>query len=400
MQLKQWIDNHYRLSQSPDWQKIFQEHTSEYFISSEVRLFQLLKECDSIEGIANQMPNFLPILISSGEPEVALTQLLEFSKSFLNKFKSDFYWNRVETKSLIQIFGRSNFISTRLIRNPEIAKELIDSPFLFKKKSLKKMESELKIRIDKKTKFSKKELKNILRRYKYEEYLRITVRDLAKLCPFKETLEELSNIAICSLRVALTQITLNELKFENFLISKSIPKNIKRCVPKLYYRKDEEFKIIYPFTIFGLGKLGGYELNYSSDIDLIFVHDNEKITGDREQDYKIRMKVARNLIDTMSDITEEGFLARMDMRLRPGGDRSPLIQSLDEMEIYYSTSREIWERQALIKAVKIVGNSQCEVNFFKMITPFVYRSLLDQAVLLDVEKVKNRIEKEHLRESF
>ena len=101
------------------------------------------------------------------------------------------------------------------------------------------------------------------------------------------------------------------------------------------------------------------------------------------------MKVARNLIDTMADITEEGFLARMDMRLRPGGDRSPLVQSIDEMEIYYSTSKEIWERQALIKAVKVAGNSICEVNFFKMITPFVYRSLLDQAVLLDVEKENN-----------
>ena len=102
----------------------------------------------------------------------------------------------------------------------------------------------------------------------------------------------------------------------------------------------------------------------------------------------------------MSDITEEGFLARMDLRLRPGGDRSPLVQSLDEMEIYYSSSQEIWERQAMIKAIKIIGNSKCEENFFKMITPFVYRSLLDQTVLIDVEKVKNRIEEEHLRESI
>ena len=134
MQLKQWIDNHYRLSQSLAWKKILQEHTSEYFISSKERLYELLRKCDSNEGIAIQMPNFLPILLSSGEPEVALTQLLEFSKSFLAKNKSDFSWNRPETKSLIHIFGRSNFISNRLIRNPKIAKELIDSPFLFKKK--------------------------------------------------------------------------------------------------------------------------------------------------------------------------------------------------------------------------------------------------------------------------
>ena len=87
-----------------------------------------------------------------------------------------------------------------------------------------------------------------------------------------------------------------------------------------------------PFSILALGKLGGNELNYSSDVDLIFIHDNEPLTGKIDFDHKLRIRVARLLIEVMSEVTEEGFLARVDMRLRPGGERAPLVLSLDETE--------------------------------------------------------------------
>ena len=104
------------------------------------------------------------------------------------------------------------------------------------------------------------------------------------------------------------------------------------------------------------------------------------------------------MIEVMSEVTEEGFLARMDMRLRPGGERAPLVLSLDETEFYYTASGELWERQALIKAVPVAGTERLSKDVMNMITPFVYRSLLDEEVLHDVEKVKERIEEEHLRE--
>ncbi len=400
MKLKDLIEEYYKYGKNPNWGQIFQKNSSLLFFNSSKRLNEFLEKCNSNKNFSNQMHILLPIIFSCGNPDLALTQLLEFSKSFHKKNKNEFRWDHPKTKYLIYIFGRSNFLSNRLIRNPEISEKLLKSQFLYKNKSLVKMESELQIRIKKQKKNSIHILKNTIRRYKYQEYLRITVRDLAGLCTFKDTLEELSSIAICCLRMAFTQITLFELKKEGITFNKEISKKNKKSFEKIKNYKNKKLQIIFPFTIFGLGKLGGNELNYSSDIDLIFVHDNEIITGKEEQDNKIRLKVARILIDTMSDITEEGFLARIDMRLRPGGNSSPLVQSLDEIEIYYSSSKEIWERQALIKAVKISGNSKCELNFFKIITPFVYRSLLEQGVLKDVEKVKNRIEEEHLRESF
>jgi glutamate-ammonia-ligase adenylyltransferase len=79
--------------------------------------------------------------------------------------------------------------------------------------------------------------------------------------------------------------------------------------------------------------------------------------------------------------------------LRPGGERAPLVLSLDETEFYYTASRELWERQALIKAVPVAGTERPTKDVMNMITPFVYRSLLDEEVLHDVEKVKERIEK-------
>ena len=291
-------------------------------------------------------------------------------------------------------------MAIRLKRNPEFADKLLDSPFLLQQKSLEVMETELRKRIKQQPEFSLAEFKNILRRYKYEEYLRITVRDLARLCPFKETLEELSAIAICSLRAALSGITKQELGLNNYPAKLTNPAETGFSGIDTKYAQGSEPEERFPFMILGMGKLGGYELNYSSDVDLIFIHDNEPLTGDPEGDYKLRIKAAKILIDVMADVTEEGFLARMDMRLRPGGDRAPLVQSLDEMEFYYSSSGELWERQALIKAVPVAGSVQSGKDFMSMIKPFVFRSLLDEAVLHDVEKVKKRIEEEHIRESF
>ena len=400
MNLDDWIKNLFPLPKYPKWNEIFLGPTSPFISESSVKIPNLLKRCNSIEGISKELPNFLPILLTSGAPEIAISQLLEFSSSFRKINKADFRWNSQNSLFLIYIFGRSNFLANRLKRNPEIANQLIDSPFLLKKKSKKNMESELGKRIDELSNFSLDELKQTLRRYKYEEFLRITIRDLAKLCTFKETLEELSNIAICCLRTALSSIIKIEIREKYFSNTKSIlntPIN-----NRLEHRNcdNTKFEKILPFTILGMGKLGGNELNYSSDVDLIFVHDNEPITGDHEQDHKIRIKTARILIDVMADVTEDGFLARMDLRLRPGGDRAPLVQSLDEMELYYTSRGELWERQALIKSAPIGGNVKCGRDFVKMIRPFVYGSLLDEEILFDVEKVKNRIEKEHLQESY
>ncbi len=400
MSLNDWINNLFPLPKTIDWQEILQDSSSPFSYAPSEQLANLLEKSVAIKGIAGHLPQFLPVLLTCGTPEIALTQLLNFSDSFRDQNGSDFNWSLPETKALLHVFGRSNFLANRLKRNPQLAERVLESPFLLKKKSVEIMETELRKRLEQQPEFSLKEFKNILRRFKYEEYLRITVRDLAQLCPFQDTLEELSAIAICCLRVALSGISKYELGINSDSATESIPDTTENDSVNIEHFRSENSQEIFPFMILGMGKLGGNELNYSSDVDLIFIHDYEPLSGDPERDYKLRMKAARILIDVMADVTEEGFLARMDMRLRPGGDRAPLVQSFDEMELYYTAKGELWERQALIKAVPVAGTTQSGKDFMSMITPFVFRSLLDEAVLHDVEKVKKRIEAEHLRENY
>ena len=399
MTLDDWIKNLFPLNADSDWKAIFTDSKNPFSSETSAKLAVLLEECVSNSGIADHLEDFFPVLFTSGTPDAALTQLLDFSHAYQKKEGKEFDWDHSNSKALLQLFGRSNFLATRLKRNPELARNLLDSPFLYQKKKLAEMGTELQQRLDPQPEFSLMEFKTILRRYKYEEYLRITVRDLAQLCPFEETLEELSAVAICFLRAALSFVTSHELgktyKSKPDLIHDDSGNKDYKSSSTLSENNQQNF----PFSILALGKLGGNELNYSSDVDLIFIHDNEPHTGDTDRDQKLRLKAARLLIELISEVTEEGFLARVDMRLRPGGELAPLVLSLDETEFYYTASGEMWERQALIKAAPVAGSERLAKYIMDMITPHVFRSLLDEEVLREVENVKERIEKEHLREN-
>ena len=398
MTLDDWIRSLFPVSRDTDWDALFTKSTSPFSADSLGKLAVLIKECVSISGIFNYLEELLPTLLSSGTPAAALAQFLDFSKSYQKKFNKSFNWSHPNTKALVYVFGRSNFLATRLKKNPELALKLLESSFLFQKKKLLEMEKGLRQRLENQPNQSLSEFKTALRCFKYEEFLRITVRDLAELCPFEETLEELSSVAICCLRESLYFVTSHELanleKSKKELIEDNSITAKREILHSMSFSSHQNF----PFSILALGKLGGNELNFSSDVDLIFIHDNESITGNLNFDHKFRIKASKLLIEVMSEVTEEGFLARVDMRLRPGGERAPLVLSLDETEFYYTASREMWERQSLIKAAPVAGSELLAKDIMNMVTPLVYKSLLDEEVLNDIEKVKKRIEEEHLRE--
>lgn len=400
MTLNDWINNLLPLNKNIEWKKTLNDSSSPFRYLSTDRLANLLDQLTKVDKISENLSKYLPVLLKCGNPCIALTQLIDFNKEYLLNTRRDFNWDHPNVNSFLYIFGRSNFLASRLKSNPKLADQLLYSHFLQKQKSLEVMQLELLKRIEDQGDLSLNEFKNTLRIYKYEEYLRITVRDLAQICSLKETLYELSSLAVCNLRTILSAITRYEFGIKKFLINQN---NIfdKRISEDFFKTsRDLQQSQFLPFMILGMGKLGGFELNYSSDVDLIFIHDNEPLTGDLELDYKLRIKSAKILIDVMTDLSEEGFLARVDMRLRPGGDRAPLVQSIDEIEYYYSASGELWERLALIKANPVAGIVKLGKDFMSMISPFVYRSLLDETVIQDVEKVKKRIETEHLKESF
>jgi glutamate-ammonia-ligase adenylyltransferase len=148
------------------------------------------------------------------------------------------------------------------------------------------------------------------------------------------------------------------------------------------------------FVILALGKLGGEELNYSSDIDLIFVYDDEGQTnGPRPVTHaEYFARLGGEIVRTLSDHTALGMAYRVDMRLRPEGDQGPLARSLASTLGYYQNTGRTWERQALIKCRPIAGDLDLGRDFLAAITPFVYRRYLGRAEIAEIKAMKRRIE--------
>ncbi len=149
------------------------------------------------------------------------------------------------------------------------------------------------------------------------------------------------------------------------------------------------------FCVLALGKLGGVELNYSSDIDLIFLYDEEGQTdatrGISNREYFDRL--SRDLIKLVGEATEQGQCYRVDLRLRPEGSQGPICDTLDSMLIYYDTKGRTWERQAYIKARPMAGEMSLGNELLKKLQPWIYRRYLSLADIVGIGSLKRRIER-------
>jgi glutamate-ammonia-ligase adenylyltransferase len=148
------------------------------------------------------------------------------------------------------------------------------------------------------------------------------------------------------------------------------------------------------FVVLGLGKLGGEELNYSSDIDLIFLYDDEgQTTGPRVlSNAEFFARIGGEIVRLLSDHSALGQAYRVDMRLRPEGDQGPLARSLAATLGYYEAAGRTWERQMLIKCRPVAGDLGLGRAFLDAITPFVYRRHLASAEIAEIQAMKRRIE--------
>ena len=147
------------------------------------------------------------------------------------------------------------------------------------------------------------------------------------------------------------------------------------------------------FAVIGMGKLGGGDLNYSSDIDLIYVYDApDDSTGAAQRRYQ---KLGRRLTTLLTAHTGEGYLYRVDMRLRPMGQGGNLVYSLKQSAQYYESMGETFERFALLKARPIAGDLDLGRRFVELTVPFVYRKYLDHAAIAELAQYKARADREH-----
>lgn len=152
-----------------------------------------------------------------------------------------------------------------------------------------------------------------------------------------------------------------------------------------------------PFVVLGMGKLGGRELNFSSDIDLICLYEQPGYCGEEAglsaEEYfsKLVKAVSRSL----NQVTEHGFVFRVDLRLRPFGSAGPLAMHFDQAENYYEQHGRDWERYAFIKARPVAGNIAAGEQFLARLRPFIYRRYLDFTALQGLRELKHKIEKQY-----
>ena len=228
-----------------------------------------------------------------------------------------------------------------------------------------------------------------LRRFKQRELFRVAARDLARLSNVLEITRELSDVADVCLDAVFQIIRLQ------FTARFGRP----------FHQDADSHWQPTAFCVLGLGKLGGQELNYSSDVDLMFVYDDEgevfrePPTGPKPpravmSSHQFFGKLAEAFNAEVSRTTEDGFLFRVDLRLRPEGDAGPLVRSLESYENYYAQWGETWERMMLIKARHVAGDKVLAAEFLEMIQPFRFPHSISQHVLHEVTAVKDRIERE------
>ncbi|HUA69007.1 MAG TPA: bifunctional [glutamate--ammonia ligase]-adenylyl-L-tyrosine phosphorylase/[glutamate--ammonia-ligase] adenylyltransferase, partial [Candidatus Saccharimonadales bacterium] len=227
-----------------------------------------------------------------------------------------------------------------------------------------------------------------LRRFKQREMFRIAARDLARLSNVVEITRELSDVADVCLETVFRII---QLQFTAKFGRPFHQDAAGRWQPTA-------------FSVIGLGKLGGQELNYSSDVDLMFVYGDEgKVFKETPAEKKPRAVMSNHLFFSklaeafsveVSRATENGFLFRVDLRLRPEGDAGPVARSVESCENYYAQWGQTWERMMLIKARRVAGDKALAAEFLEMIQPFRFPRAVSQRVLHEVATVKDRIERE------
>jgi len=146
-------------------------------------------------------------------------------------------------------------------------------------------------------------------------------------------------------------------------------------------------------TILGMGKLGAFELNYSSDIDLIVLYDREAPAIAQDDGIGAKLvRATRRLVQLLSDRTADGYIFRTDLRLRPDPGSTPLAISVQAAETYYESVGQNWERAAMIKARPVAGDPAVGAVFMESLRPYIWRKHLDFAAINDIHSIKRQID--------
>ena len=269
-----------------------------------------------------------------------------------------------------KVWACSDFVANNSIRHPDIIFTLNEQGF-DSARSLEDYQDKVRSVLNEAS--DEVQLMSLLRIFRRQEMVRIAWRDLNAIADIETILHELSDLA-----QAVVSVTL---------------RHLEKIQADTFGMPLDEMGEEQSLLVFAMGKMGGRELNFSSDIDLIFGYANDgETTGRRKTShYEFYLRVIRKLIKVLDEVTADGFVYRTDVRLRPFGESGPMAMSFAGMEQYYQMHGRDWERYAMIKARLITGRDRDRKTLQSLLTPFVYRRYLDFSMIESIREMKAMI---------
>ena len=297
------------------------------------------------------------LLKSAADPDSALDYLERFYRQSHDTF-SRLVADDAAVQSLIAVFSHSQFLSEKLLQYPEWLESLLRCGDLYRQLTTEEIETQF-MAVPREGLIEPLDLATFRRR----QLLRILLRDVRGLASVSETTLELSNLADALLKISYHRVR-NEL--------------IHRYGRPMFHLVDGTVAEC-GFAVIALGKLGGHELNYSSDIDLMFLYSaNGETDGTNSiSNAEFFKRLANAYTELLSTYTSEGFCYRVDLRLRPDGRLGEACLSLDGTKEYYSKRGRDWELQMLIKARVAAGERELGANLLEFVQPLIYTTTLD-----------------------
>ncbi len=308
------------------------------------------------------MENLVKYVEAGGARETTLS-LLQSNEKFL--------------ELLLVLFGSSDFLSQILIKQPDLVDVLMDLESIYRYKPPAKIAEEFQRQLKTCRHLDDRKLR--VRRVKQAEELRIGIRYLLREADLMGTLADLSSLADVFLD------TVYELAYEELNRKSGTLEPLPR-----------------DFSIFGLGKLGGHELNFGSDLDLLLVYEEPEETlpavppGGLQSYY---VALSQMIFTLTSEMTPAGFAYKIDTDLRPEGSRGMLVLSLKGYVDYFQSRGRIWEQQAMTRARFVAGSRALGDKFLQAVHAFTYRPKLEYGSLIEISRLRDRMEKELAGES-
>ncbi|TWI54195.1 glutamate-ammonia-ligase adenylyltransferase [Pseudomonas duriflava] len=285
-------------------------------------------------------------------------------------------WPGARRTVLLRVVAASDFVAEQIRRDPLMLLDLADSSLLENSLADGVVRQQLAERLNGCD--SEAELGRQLRRFRTWHQIRIVWRDLSRQADLQETCRDLSALADACIDLAYHWL------YQNQCRQSGVPTGQRSGEPQ-------------SMVILGMGKLGAGELNLSSDIDLIFAYPEggETVGARRSLDnQQFFIRLGQRLIKALDAITVDGFVFRVDMRLRPYGSSGALALSFSAMEQYYQDQGRDWERYAMIKARVVGGDQQAGAQLLGLLRPFVYRRYLDFSAIEALRNMKQLIQQE------